>query len=168
MKFALLALLFSISAPATADNFWIPAEKFDKHTNTRMEGALVVDDSTGEQVQLLGNDQQVRIRIGLENNLKQYLEQFPVFEVCAQVANYDSGVTNTVLSKHYNFSFSRKHTLRSNRYEVLCSQRASIDQGSFRIAGVKVISPSQGTLKVRGVLFRSIEDSATSMAVGEL
>ena len=160
MKFVLLALSFLFAAPATAQNFWIPAETFDQYTNERLEGSLTVDDDSGKQVQLLGNDQQVRTKTGVNRNLDQFLDENTSFNVCTLLANYDSGVTNTVLVKHHNHTASKRYTLDSTRDTVICSESASIDESDIQSAGIKVVHPSQGTVQVRGVYYRVAEASA--------
>ena len=165
MRYALLTLFFLVSLPATAaENFWIPAGAFHKHTNERLQGALVTDESTGKRVRLLGDNQQVRIKIGIDKNLGRYLDRNPVFQVCGLVGNYDSGVKNTVLTRHPNFSSSRESTIRSIGYNVVCSRRTSIDRNNIQSAGLKVVSPSQGTVKVRGVFFRSLNTAVAGVS----
>ena len=156
MKLVLLAISLLIAAPASAKNFWIPAEKFEEHNNVALEGSPVVDDVTGKQVYLLRAGEQVRIKIGIDNDLAQYLKGQPNFHVCSLVANYDTGVTNTVLSKHPNPGNTKQHTLSSDGYKVLCSEQGKIDENNVLTSGLKVISPSQGLVKIRGVSVRRI------------
>lgn len=156
MRFVILAFSFLFAAPATAQTFWIPAEKFAEHTDIALEGSPDLDEGSGLPVQLLGNGQQVRIQIGLNDNLSQYLREHSVFQVCALVANYGSGVTNAVRSRHPDPLNTRTHVLDSNGYKTVCSEYAPIDTGNFQTAGVRVFPPSPGVVKVRGVSFRGI------------
>lgn len=157
MNLILIAVSLLFAGTASAQSFWIPAEKFDKHTDRAMEGALIVDDATNKQVYLLVDGQQVRIKIGFDDNLMRFLDEHPVFKVCALTANYDSGVTNTVRSKHPDHTNSEEYSLRAENYTTLCSEPASINADNLQTAGLKVISPSQGVVKLRGVSFRGAE-----------
>ena len=154
MKTVLLALSILIAAPASAQNFWIPAEEFEEHSKEALEGSPVVDDVTGKQVYLLRDGQQVRIKIGVDNVLAQYVNGRSNLQVCSLVANYDTGVTNTVLSKHPDPSYTKQHTLRSDDYRTLCSDQGQLDENNILSAGLKVISPSQGLVKIRGISVR--------------
>ncbi len=156
MKLAFLTILFFIAGSASAQNYWIPAERFSQHTDRALEGALAVDEGIGKQVNLLVDGQQVRIKIGLDSSLMRYLEEYSVFEVCALLANYDNGVTNTIRSKHPNPTGNRTHSLRANGFRTLCTEQTSINAGNLQLAGVKVLSPSQSVVKVRGISFRGI------------
>lgn len=156
MRFVILAVSFLLANPAMAQTFWIPAENFAGHTDVALEGTPDVDDVTGQPVQLLGNGQQVRIQIGLNNNLRQYLLEHTVFQVCALVANYGSNVTNEVRSRHPDPLKTRTHVLDSDDYKTVCSEYAPIDTANFQTAGVRVFPPSPGVVKVRGVSFRGI------------
>jgi len=118
MRFLLLALSFLMTAPAAASNFWIPADDFDNYTDVRIGGSPTVDDRTGKLVQLLGSNQQVRIKVGLNNELRQYLKDITLVQTCAYVANYDSGATNTVLVKHVDANAEKRFALSSTRYQV--------------------------------------------------
>ena len=157
MRTILLAVLLCMAAPATAQKFWIPAEKFDLYTSAALEGSLTVDDDTGRQVYLLRSDEQVRLKIGLQDDLTRFLNQYPEFKVCSYVANYDDGVSNTVLARHPNADRNRTKTVRDSDYRVVCSERGSINANNIVTGGVKLLSPSQGVLKVRGLLVRSTE-----------
>lgn len=159
MKPVLLALLFLTAVPAYAQNFWIPAEEFGEHNNVALEGTPVVDDVTGKQAYLLRNGEQVRIKVGIDNDLARYLEERPVFEVCTLVANYDTGVDNTVLSKHPDHENTEEHTLSNDDYMFLCSEQGLINEDKVLTSGLKVISPSQGLVKVRGVSIRGIRST---------
>jgi len=167
MKLILFAILLLTTGTASAQSFWIPAEKFYEHTNRAIEGAIVVDDSTNRHVNLLVDGQQVRIKIGFNDNLKRYLDEHPVFQVCAYLANYDSDVSNTVRTKHPNPVANQDYSLRMGYYTNLCSQTSNyVDNVHF--AGLKVISPSQGVVKVRGLSFRAINNSEPTMETTSL
>jgi len=145
MRFLLLALSFLMTAPAAASNFWIPADDFDKYTDVRIGGSPTVDDRTGKLVQLLGSNQQVRIKVGLNNEL--------------------SGATNTVLVKHVDANAEKRFALSSTRYQVVCSQSSSIEGGDSPYAGFQVVSPNAGAVKLRGVFFRGVKSLESSSAL---
>ena len=162
MRLALLAILLMIAAPVHAQFFWIPAESFAEHTDIALEGAPDIDDVTGMPIQLLGNGQQVRIQIGLNDDLRQYLLENRVFQVCALVANYSSGETNAVRTRHPDPLITRTHILNTDGYRTVCSEFAPIDTSNFQTAGVRVFPPSPGVVKVRGVSFRGVNTSGTA------
>ena len=165
MRFLLLALSFLMTAPAAASNFWIPADDFDNYTDVRIGGSPTVDDRTGKLVQLLGSNQQVRIKVGLNNELRQYLKDITLVQTCAYVANYDSGATNTVLVKHVDANAEKRFALSSTRYQVVCSQSSSIEGGDSPYTGFQVVSPNAGAVKLRGVFFRGVKSLESSSAL---
>lgn len=172
MKTILVVLLFLIALPASAQNFWIPAEKFNQHSDTALEGSLVVDEITGKQAYLLGVDDQIRIKVRLDGDLRQYIEKQPDFQVCSYVANYGTGVTNTVRARHPAPLNTKSHTLTSDSYSIVCSERGPIDENNILTGGLRVFSPSEGLVKIRGVLIRGTEregsDYEYSRALGYL
>lgn len=145
-----------MATSASAQNFWIPAEKFTDHFNGTLEGSLSVDQATGKNVYLLGNAQQASIKIGINDALAKYLRERPNFKVCSWVANYDSGVTTTLLSKHPDFEKSKQHVLRRDSYRVLCSEQGTINEDNVLVGGLKVMPSSQGLVKLRGISIRGI------------
>lgn len=165
----MLALSFLFVAPATAQTFWIPAEEFSEHTDVALEGALDVDDDTGMPVQLLGDGQQVRIQIGLNDDLRQYLQEHSVFQVCSFVANYDSRAINSVRSRHSDPLRTQTHILdEGDDYETVCSEYGSIDTSNFQTAGLRVFPPSPGVVKVRGVSFRGVDtETSNNLALAD-
>jgi len=145
-----------MATSANAENFWIPAEKLKYHFDGSMEGSQSVDQTTGKAVYLLGNGQQVSIKIGINDALSKYLRERPNFKVCARVANYDSGVTTTLLSKHPNFGKSKLNILGKDRYQLLCSERGRINNKKLFVGGLKVMPSSQGLVKLRGISIRGL------------
>ena len=163
MKFVIFIALSLIATVTHAQRFWVPAENFDRHTDRILEGTLSVDDFINKPVYLLGLDQQVRIKIGFDDSLKQFLDQYSVFEVCAYVANYGSAITNTIRTKHPDPTNTQSAIVRSTNYKMLCSKQDSINRSNLQTAGVKLVSPSQGVIKVRGISFRGVEPDISPM-----
>ena len=151
-KSTLLALSILIAAPVSAENFWIPAERFNDHTAGAADGSLVMD--SGRMVQVIGDGLEVRIDIGENNELERFLADNPIYKVCAYLSNYDNGATNTVETMHPADEFSREHTIDRNGFMVRCSQWSEVDPGNNGTAGLKVVSPSSTAVKVRGLSFR--------------
>jgi hypothetical protein len=161
MRFVLLALSLLIAAPASAQDFSIPAEEFDWHTYPKdMSG--YTEDAEFENVRELGVGGQLHIRHWINAELHNYATNLKdndtTFEVCATVANLDDGITNIVRINHPNPVFNNPHTLESNQYETLCSKQGKFSD-VLRSAGLKVVSGSQGPVEVRAVFFRTIQES---------
>lgn len=164
------AILLLAAFQANAENYWIPAEKFEDHTNSALEGSIVEDPNFGNKKTLiLEDDAQVRIIIGVDQDLKDFVTVNPDFKVCAFVANAEGGQTNTVRSKHNDPTKSQDHVLENERYRMVCSQIAPINYGNLLSSGVKVLSSSQGSVKVRGISIRpaSVEENSDSPSLAD-
>ena len=166
----LFALSIAVAAPAHAENYSISADEFDWHTY-RADMAGFTEDAEGQDVRELGVNEQLHIRYWIDSDLYSYASELEenrvAFEVCATVANLNSGDTNTVRINHPNPVFNVGHTLESNQYQTLCSRQGQFDgllqNGTFRSAGVKVVSGSQGPVEVRNVSFRAMTQNSTEL-----
>lgn len=160
MKFLpILTAIFTLAATqAQAQNFWIPAERFEEHTNRALEGVHTLDsDFEFREVVILENGEQVRIVLGEDPELEAFIEANPNFQICAFMANETPGQTNTVIVKHKNFPESQRFTLENENYQNRCSNVATLNEDRVLASGMRVLSPSQGAVKLRGVSFRPAE-----------
>jgi len=169
----LSTILLLAAAQVNAQNHWIPAEKFEDHTNSTLEGSLVNDPNFDNRPTLIleNNNAQVRIIIGIDQELEEFVNINPEFEVCAFVANAEDGQSNTVRAKHNDPRKSQDHVLEDERYRMVCSEIAPINYDNLLSSGLKVISPSEGSVKVRGISIRPIrivENDTPSLADHEL
>ncbi len=152
---------FVMTSLAPAEKFWIPAEKFSDHSSRAIEGELIRDpERNNQQVYLLESGDQVRIQLGVSSNLESFLNQHPLIEVCAYVANENPNDANRIRATHYDPKKNEGHDLQGSNYRLLCSEIASIDSNNILAAGVKVVQPSEGAVKVRGI---SIRGHSTTM-----
>lgn len=160
MKFLpiMSAIFFMATSQAHAQNFWIPADRFDEHTNRGLEGTLISDpDFEFRTVNLLQDDEQVRIILGQDPVLEEFLEANPNFKVCAFMANAGDGQSNTVIVRHKNFPASERFVLENENYQNRCSEAATINEDRVLSSGLKVLSPSDGAVMVRGISLRPVQ-----------
>ena len=162
MKRTLFALSLLIAGSANAQNYWIPAQEFGIHTGGEVDGSQVF--RADREVQILADGLQVRINIGKDAELAQFVAKNPRFKVCAYVGNYESGATNTVRIDHPDPGASREFTLDSNTLRIICSDTPKVDASNGLSAGLKVISPSPSAVKLRGVAFRPVKNFVPSDA----
>lgn len=146
-----------VSPAASAENFWIPAEKFSNYSTREFEGELERDPDFDYKFALMLEDgEQVRIQLRADEELADYIEAHPDFELCALVANNSENSTN-IRVKHFDNQRSSDYSVASDHYRFHCSETAPINAGNVLSAGVKVIDSNNSKIKVRGVSFRSTE-----------
>jgi len=155
LKRTLFALSLLIAGSANAQNYWIPAQEFGLHTGAAVDGSQVF--KAGREVQLLAAGSRVRIDIGRDAELARFVAENPRFKVCAYVANYDSGATNTVRIEHPDPDASDEYILDGDVLKIICSDKPEVDARNGLSARLKVISPSPSTVQLRGVAFRPVE-----------
>ena len=160
MKSVLVLFALVFAAPISADTFTIPAEEFDWHTYPLDMGGYT-EDAEFENIRELGVDGQLHIRYWVDSALHNYImdldQQDVWFEVCANLANLDTGVTNHIRINHPNPAYNKGHDLNSDQYQTLCSKQGPLGD-LLRSAGVRVYASSSSPVEIRSIFFRPIED----------
>lgn len=158
MKYLFIAAAMIIAAPASAQNFFIPAKQFDEYAEKRGQGGFELD-AEGKDVRVLGVGGQLNIQSTTNPKLYDYMGNLrkngTAFKVCARVANLNNS-NNLIRIHHPNRDFTKEYRLASTQYRTLCSMTGEPGDATDS-AGLKLVSEANrpnGPVEIRNVVIK--------------